>query len=78
MEHGIDPTGRISEERLKDVNDSNTTFFAETESNRRVPRAVYVDLEPTVIGVYIYCKLAAPANKWPFKQVSCALNHLLG
>ena len=26
------------------------TFFAETTAGKHVPRAVYVDLEPTVIG----------------------------
>merc|ERR1712008_6812 len=30
--------------------DSFTTFFAETEAGKHVPRAVFVDLEPTVIG----------------------------
>ena len=29
--------------------DSFTTFFAETGSGKHVPRAVFVDLEPTVI-----------------------------
>ena len=57
LEHGIDPTGIVAEDRKNDVNDSNTTFFAEMESGRRVPRAIYVDLEPTVIGEWkhIYC-----------------------
>jgi len=49
LEHGIDPTGKVSEDHVNDVNDSHSTFFAETESGQRVPRAVYVDLEPTVI-----------------------------
>jgi len=49
LEHGIDPTGIMSEDHQNDVNDSNSTFFAEMESGRRVPRAIYVDLEPTVI-----------------------------
>ena len=30
--------------------DSFSTFFSETGTGRHVPRAVFVDLEPTVIG----------------------------
>lgn len=32
--------------------DSFTTFFSETGSGRHVPRAVMIDLEPTVIGLF--------------------------
>lgn len=31
------------------VDDSFSTFFSETSSGKHVPRAVFVDLEPTVI-----------------------------
>ena len=30
--------------------DSFNTFFSETSSGKHVPRAVFIDLEPTVIG----------------------------
>ena len=30
--------------------DSYNTFFSETGSGKYVPRAIYADLEPTVIG----------------------------
>ena len=30
--------------------DSFSTFFAETGAGKHVPRAVFVDLEPSVIG----------------------------
>lgn len=30
--------------------DSFSTFFNETSSGKHVPRAVFVDLEPTVVG----------------------------
>jgi len=30
--------------------DSFSTFFSETGAGKYVPRAVYADLEPTVIG----------------------------
>ena len=32
--------------------DSFSTFFAETGAGKHVPRAVLVDLEPSVIGNY--------------------------
>jgi len=31
-------------------NDSFSTFFSETGAGKHVPRAVFVDLEPTVVG----------------------------
>ena len=30
--------------------DSYNTFFSETGAGKHVPRAVFIDLEPTVIG----------------------------
>ena len=46
---GIDPSGRMSGEGgVKAGDDSCSTFFAETGEGRHVPRAVYVDLEPSV------------------------------
>ena len=32
--------------------DSFNTFFSETSSGKHVPRAVFIDLEPSVIGDY--------------------------
>ena len=32
------------------ADDSYNTFFNETRSGKHVPRAVFVDLEPTVVG----------------------------
>jgi tubulin alpha len=32
------------------TDDSFSTFFSETGNGRHVPRAVMVDIEPTVIG----------------------------
>ena len=49
LEHGIQPDGRMpSDKAIGD--DSFSTFFADTGSGMHVPRAVFVDLEPTVIG----------------------------
>jgi len=47
LEHGIKPDGY-----MKDGIESNNamqTFFNETENGKQVPRAVFIDLEPTVI-----------------------------
>ena len=36
--------------------DSFNTFFNETQAGKHVPRAIFVDLEPTVVGKHIgYC-----------------------
>lgn len=49
LEHGIQPDGHMpSEKTIGD--DSFSTFFSETDCGKHVPRAVFVDLEPTVVG----------------------------
>ena len=32
------------------ADDSFNTFFSETTSGKHVPRAIFIDLEPTVVG----------------------------
>ena len=50
LEHGIGPDGTMSSDKQAGGNDdSYNTFFSETGSGKHVPRAVFVDLEPTVI-----------------------------
>lgn len=49
LEHGIGPDGYVSEEPRMLIDDSHETFFAETGRGKNVPRAVVVDLEPTVV-----------------------------
>ncbi|XP_009646206.1 tubulin alpha-8 chain isoform X2 [Egretta garzetta] len=50
LEHGIQPDGTFKDLHDKlDYDDSFTTFFNETVTGKRVPRAVMVDLEPTVV-----------------------------
>ena len=50
LEHGIHPDGQMpSDETIGVGDDSFNTFFSETSSGKHVPRAVFVDLEPTVI-----------------------------
>mmetsp|Transcript_9731 Transcript_9731/g.19844 ORF Transcript_9731/g.19844 Transcript_9731/m.19844 type:complete len:444 (-) Transcript_9731:48-1379(-) len=49
LEHGIAPDGTIAKgDRMRD-DATFSTFFSETGSGKYVPRAVFVDLEPTVI-----------------------------
>ncbi|XP_017460784.1 PREDICTED: tubulin alpha-1 chain-like, partial [Rhagoletis zephyria] len=47
LEHGISPDGNMAEQE-KTV-DSCSTFFNEVGNGHHVPRAVFVDLEPTVV-----------------------------
>ncbi len=47
LEHGISPDGNIQESDTG--NGSLSTFFTETRQKKHVPRAVFLDLEPTVI-----------------------------
>merc|ERR1711990_390802 len=49
LEHGIQPDGQMPSDKLMGGDDSFTTFFAETGAGKHVPRAVFIDLEPTVI-----------------------------
>ncbi|KAI0982929.1 hypothetical protein GJ496_002163 [Pomphorhynchus laevis] len=48
MEHGIDQSGRIKPGTTVN-DDSFNTFFNSTGSGKHVPRALFIDLEPTVI-----------------------------
>uniref|UniRef100_A0A8C5DEU6 Tubulin alpha chain n=1 Tax=Gouania willdenowi TaxID=441366 RepID=A0A8C5DEU6_GOUWI len=51
LEHGIQPNGQVlSNQESGGGDDSFNTFFSETGTGKRVPRVLYVDLEPTVIG----------------------------
>lgn len=50
LEHGIQPDGQMpSDKTVGSGDDSFNTFFSETGSGKHVPRAVFVDLEPTVV-----------------------------
>jgi tubulin alpha len=45
-----------SDKTLGGGDDSFNTFFSETGAGKHVPRAVFVDLEPTVVGMCIKIK----------------------
>ncbi len=53
LEHGIQPDGQMPSDTSVGVEDSSyNTFFAETGTGKHVPRVVFIDLEPTVVGQY--------------------------
>jgi len=50
LEHGIHPDGKMpSDLTIGGGDDAFNTFFSETSSGKHVPRAIFVDLEPTVV-----------------------------
>lgn len=51
LEHGIQPDGQMpSDKPIVGNNHCSSALFSETEAGKYVPRAIFVDLEPTVIG----------------------------
>ena len=49
MEHGIQADGHMQGVTSGGGDDSFNTFFSETGAGKHVPRAVFLDLEPTVV-----------------------------
>ena len=65
LEHGIQPDGQMPSDTNMDNDDSFNTFFSETMGGKHVPRAVFVDLEPTVVDEVrtgTYRQLFHPSN----------------
>ena len=53
LEHGINPDGRMEGEiENAGYDDSFNTFFSSTGTGKHVPRTLFVDLEPTVVGMW--------------------------
>ena len=51
LEHGIQPDGQMpSDVSIGQELDAFNTFFSKTPGGKHVPRALFCDLEPTVIG----------------------------
>lgn len=51
LEHGFQPDGTIHANTAPQLTDSSFgTFFSETGAGKYVPRAIFLDLEPTVVG----------------------------
>ena len=58
LEHGIQPDGQMpTDTSIGQCDDSFNTFFSETSSGKHVPRAVFVDLEPSVVGKLLNVRL---------------------
>ena len=55
LEHGIQPDGIMPQGSDFLADDSFQTFFMETGAGKFCPRAVFMDLEPTVVG-NMHCK----------------------
>jgi len=50
MEHGISPDGTVGPSKDGKDEDTFSTFFSESQSSgKRVPRAIFMDLEPSVV-----------------------------
>jgi len=50
LEHGIQPDGLMPTDTSHGVCDSSfNTFFSETSAGKHVPRAIFIDLEPSVV-----------------------------
>ncbi|MCP9258778.1 Tubulin alpha-1 chain [Dirofilaria immitis] len=49
LEHGIQPDGKMPFRNTRHADDSFSTFFSETGTGYHVPRAILIDLEPSVI-----------------------------
>ncbi|KAL5185263.1 Tubulin alpha-5 chain [Glycine soja] len=54
LEHGIEPNDMMPSDSTFDVAHDAFNTFSKTGSGKHVPRAVFVDLEPTVIGEVRY------------------------
>lgn len=57
LEHGIHPNGHLICDKPNMVDngdESYNTFFSETSAGKHVPRAIYVDLEPSVVGMFFF------------------------
>ncbi|KHN83487.1 Tubulin alpha-3 chain [Toxocara canis] len=68
LEHGIQPDGQMPSDQEGRIDDSFSTFFSEAGTGQYVPRAIMVDLEPTVVGWFL---------DW-FRTRPTKLNHISG
>jgi len=50
LEHGFQPDGTTVGDGSSLADSSFGTFFSETGAGKYVPRAMFIDLEPTVVG----------------------------
>ena len=73
LEHGIQPDGQMpSDKTIGGGDDSSNTFFSETGAGKHVPRAVFVDLEPTVVGECTFSWSLVTFHMFLSLQTRCA------
>nr|CAD7448072.1 unnamed protein product [Timema bartmani] len=73
LEHGIQPDGQMpSDKTIGGGDDSFNTFFSETGAGKHVPRAVFVDLEPTVVDLTEFQTNLVPYPRIHFPLVTYA------
>ncbi|KAJ8319424.1 hypothetical protein KUTeg_004515 [Tegillarca granosa] len=78
LEHGIQPDGQMpSDKTIGGGDDSFNTFFSETGAGKHVPRAVFVDLEPTVVGRHVSPTKLPPTKLVLLLKQACIM-HCLG
>uniref|UniRef100_A0A8C6ZFY4 Tubulin/FtsZ GTPase domain-containing protein n=1 Tax=Nothoprocta perdicaria TaxID=30464 RepID=A0A8C6ZFY4_NOTPE len=77
LEHGIQPDGILSSEASVGLVDSSFgTFFSESGSGKHVPRAIFVDLEPTVLGkMFTFSEKVAISECFPSWSIMGPLGH---
>lgn len=57
---GFAPDGTVDSSKTASPASSSSTFFNELRSGKFVPRAVFADLEPTVVGELL-------SFPWPYQ-----------
>ena len=53
MEHGVSANGFMNSSAKNHSNRIETLFY-ESKDSRYIPRSIFMDLEPTVVGKYIF------------------------
>lgn len=80
LEHGIQPDGQMpSDKTIGGGDDAFNTFFSETGAGKHVPRAVFLDLEPTVIDEVrtgTYRQLFHPEQLITGKEMPQTISHV--
>lgn len=81
LEHGIQPDGQILSDKTIEEGDYFFNIFSEMGAGKHVPRAAFVDLEPTVIDdVYTgtYHQLFYPERLTTGKEVVSPRHYTIG
>ena len=73
LEHGIQPDGQMPSDKAVG-DDSFSTFFQETGAGKHVPRAVFVDLEPSVVGKLLHCILRILMYLWEVYNIMVSIS----